>query len=90
MDIPVTTTGDVTDPDSQSIILIERRTLVRECLAASLQRASGYHVLPFACADKYLESADPTKACLIVLCTGEGLRDAEASRQISLLAKSGE
>jgi DNA-binding NarL/FixJ family response regulator len=87
MSFPVTAT-DITDPDPQSIILIERRTLVRECLVASLQRASGYHVLPFACADKYLESADRTKAGLIVLCMREGLSGAEASRQISLLANS--
>ena len=70
----------------ESVILIERRLLVRECFAAGLERASGYNVISFASPETYLERADRTKVGLIVLCTSGDLNDAEASRQISLLS----
>ena len=73
-------------PAIESVILIERRLLVRECFAAGLERASGYNVISFASPETYLERADRTKVGLIVLCTSGDLNDAEASRQISLLS----
>ena len=73
-------------PAIESVILIERRLLVRECFAACLERASGYNVISFGSPQTYLERADRTKVDLIVLCTSGGLNDAETSRQISLLS----
>jgi DNA-binding NarL/FixJ family response regulator len=72
-------------PAIESVILIERRLLVRECFAAGLERASGYNVISFASPETYLERADRTKDGLIVLRTSGDLNDAETSRQISLL-----
>src|SRR3954464_9870422 len=85
MSIPAT--GDsLSPPGIESVILIERRVLVRECFAACLERASGYNVISFASTETYLERADRTKAGLIVLCTSGDLNDAETSRHISLLS----
>src|SRR4051794_11323923 len=75
---------------SESIVLIERRALVRQCFAASLQRASGYNVLAFLSVDECVQSAEAMKGSLVVLCTGDGMKDAEANRQISRLAKMAE
>src|SRR3954464_10913086 len=85
MSIPAT--GDsLSPPGIESVILIERRVLVRECFAACLERASGYNVISFASTETYLERADRTKAGLIMLCTSGDLNDAESSQQISLLS----
>src|SRR3954464_13915339 len=73
-----------------SIILIDRRTLVRQCFAACLESASGSDVLVFSGADECLQSAEAMKASLVVLCTSDGMKDAEANRQLSLLAKGAE
>src|SRR4051812_41520460 len=78
--------GDSLSPGFESVILIERRVLVRECFAACLEHASGYNVISFASTETYLERADRTKAGLIVLCTSGDLNDAETSRHISLLS----
>src|SRR3954454_22931638 len=75
---------------AESIILIERRALVRQCFAASLKSASGYNVLAFLSVDECLQSAAAMKGSLVVLCTGEGMKDVEANRQLSLLAKGAE
>src|SRR4051794_18217067 len=80
-------TGDSLGPPAiQSVILIERRLLVRECFAACLERASGYNVISFASAETYLQRAERTKAGLVVLCTNGDLNDAESRREISLLS----
>jgi len=73
-------------PAIESVILIERRPLVRECFAACLERALGYNVISFASPETYLERADRTKASLIVLSTSGDLSDAEPNQQISLLS----
>src|SRR4051794_10925697 len=78
--------GDSLSPAIESVILIERRLLVRECFAACLERASGYNVISFASTETYLERANRTKAGLIMLCTSGDLNDAESSQQISLLS----
>jgi DNA-binding NarL/FixJ family response regulator len=78
--------GDSLSPAIESVILIERRLLVRECFATCLERASGYNVISFESAETYLERAERTKAGLIVLCTNGDLNDAETSPQISLLS----
>jgi DNA-binding NarL/FixJ family response regulator len=75
---------------AESIILIERRALVRQCLADSLKSASGYNVLAFLSVDECLQSAEAMKGSLVVICTGEGMKDAEVNRQLSLLAKGAE
>src|SRR3954452_8330146 len=75
---------------AESIILIDRRVLVRQCFAAGLERASGYKVLAFSGVEECLHSAEAMRASLVVLCTGDGMKDAEANRQISLLAKAAE
>src|SRR3954467_3902841 len=89
----ISTTSETSDGGhsaAESIILIERRALVRQCFAVCLQRASGYDVLAFLSVDECLQSAEAMKASLVVLCTGDGMKDAEANRQISLLAKGAE
>src|SRR3954451_23409037 len=82
--------SDASETSGASIILIDRRALVRQCFAACLEGASGYHVLVFSGADECLQSAEAMKASLILLCTGDGMKDAEANRQLSLLAKGAE
>jgi DNA-binding NarL/FixJ family response regulator len=80
---------DVERLNGISMVLIERRTLLRECFAAGLQRASGYHVLAFATVDEWLQSGSVGQACMIVLCAGD-VQESEACRQISALAKTAE
>lgn len=87
MDTALMLSDDAGRSKGVSIILIERRALVRECLATSLQRASGYNVLAFATAETWVQSADPAQACLIVLCTGDEVRDEDVGREISVVAK---
>jgi DNA-binding NarL/FixJ family response regulator len=81
---------DVDRPSGLSVVLIERRALVRECFAASLQRASGYNVLAFPSAEKWLQSADPSQACLVVLCTSDDQKEGVRGQQISEIAKHAE
>jgi DNA-binding NarL/FixJ family response regulator len=75
---------------AETIILIEGRALVRQCFADSLKSASGYNVLAFLSVDECLQSAEAMKGSLVVICTGEGMKDAEVNRQLSLLAKGAE
>src|SRR4051794_39582649 len=91
MAMPVTSETSGTDHRAaESMILIDRRALVRECFAAGVQRASGYNVLAFSSVDECLRSPETMKASLVVLCTGDGMKDAEANRQLSLMATGAE
>jgi len=69
-------------PDA-TIIVIEKRTLVRECLVCCLQVASGHTVLSFPNVDRWLEVRCNIRASLIVLCTAATPNDAETRRDIS-------
>ena len=82
--------ADVELPSGLNVVLIESRALVRECFAASLQRASGYNVLAFPSAEKWLQSANSSKACLVVLCTSDDGKDGVAGQQIADITKSAE
>jgi len=85
---PVPLPNDVDLPHGENIILIEKRDLIRECFATSLQRASGYNVLAFEDVETWLKSADPGHARLVVLCTDNDVNHGEAAEQISRVASS--
>jgi DNA-binding NarL/FixJ family response regulator len=69
--------------EPESILLIERRALVRECLAECLRNCFGYNVLPFASVDECIGSADPISICLVVLCGSDSSDDGLLASQIN-------
>jgi DNA-binding NarL/FixJ family response regulator len=72
-----------------TIVVIERRALVRECLTRSLKTESGYTVVSFATVDGWLDVCAHTSAALIVLCIAGKPNDPETHRQISRLSQQG-
>jgi DNA-binding NarL/FixJ family response regulator len=71
-----------------TIVVVEKRTLFRECLTRCLTLACGQNVISFASVDGWLEVAENISAALIVFCTGSEPNDAEAHREVSLLLQS--
>ena len=49
------------------VILIERRTLIQECLTAALKEA-GHQVAPFASVERWLEATPERRPGVIILC----------------------
>ena len=72
-----------------TIVVIERRALVRECLTRSLKAESGYTVVSFATVESWLDVCGHTSAALIVLCIAGKPNDPETHRQISRLSQQG-
>ena len=71
----VVETGDTADPKATSlnisdttIVVIEKRSLVRECLAACIASQSGNRVVSFPNVEAYLVALGVTPASLVLLC----------------------
>jgi DNA-binding NarL/FixJ family response regulator len=60
---------------ARTIVVIEKRALVRECLTHSI-RAAGHNVLSFSSVESWLKAPDDGLASLVVLCTGSSPNDA--------------
>src|SRR5262249_10773135 len=72
-----------------TIVVIEKRTLLRDCLTRSFEAALGTTVISFASIENWLEVMDPSSACVIVLSVGGRSANAESTqREIGLLSCS--
>jgi len=78
------TSAEGKDP---SIILIEKRVLIRDCLTQCLRLSSEPNVIPFPSVEKWLEAADKTPAALIVFCIAGKSNDPQTHREIALLSQ---
>ncbi len=50
-----------------TVVIIEKRTLIRECIALALRASSDYEVLALADVNEWLVRANEISACLVVL-----------------------
>src|SRR5688500_5338544 len=72
-----------------TIVLIESRPLIRDCLVHCFKAASGYQVVALPSVESWIEVAGATPTGVVLLCTQTGPKDPEIQRQIALLAQSG-
>jgi DNA-binding NarL/FixJ family response regulator len=71
------------------IVVIERRALIRDCLAAALGSIGGCRVLPFQSAEEWVAAADRLSPSLILLGIAAAGRDlAWLRREISLIKQA--
>jgi DNA-binding NarL/FixJ family response regulator len=70
-----------------SIILIERRVLIRECLTQCFKLSAEPNVVSFPTIQKWMEVAAKFPASLIVLCVAGRSRDEHIEREIAQLAE---
>ena len=76
------------EPTSRTIVVIERRALLRECLTQCFEAALGAAVISFPSVENWVEVMDPSSACVIVLSVGGRSSDAESTqREINLLGR---
>lgn len=69
---------------ASTIVVIDRRPLVRECLCRCLEQMSGLHVVPLASVEEWLDSALPA-SLVLYHCSGDPTSDdiqAELTRMI--------
>lgn len=82
---PASTTAYL-DPEIPSIVLIERRILIRDCLTQCLRLSAEPNVVSFPTVEKWLEVADKMTASLVILCIAGQSKDPQMQREISLLS----
>jgi DNA-binding NarL/FixJ family response regulator len=71
-----------------AIVVIDRRALIRECLARSLATASGCRVVAFASADAWMSAEVEGEPSLVLFSTASLQRDMETQRQMALVAEA--
>jgi DNA-binding NarL/FixJ family response regulator len=77
------------DSDTQSllnVVLIDKRTLVRECLTRSLVTVANCKVLAYATLDAWLDEPERPAASVVVFCSAKG-NDPELQRSLQMLAQ---
>jgi len=74
---------------TNTVVLVERRALVRECFARCLRAASGYTVITFPNVDSWLEVCEDTPASLVLLCLVGKPSEPDAQREITRLCQRG-
>ena len=72
-------------PSKGCIVLIDKRVLVRECLAHSIRSATGQDVISFPSVEVWLKAPDNDLVSLVVIYAGSSPRDVEACREALLL-----
>lgn len=72
---------------ASSIILIERRALIRECLTQCFRLSAETNVISFSTLDRWLEVSGKFPASLIVLCVANRTGDSHIEREIELLSE---
>ena len=70
-----------------TIIVIEKRAMLRECLTRCFEAALGTAVISFASVEDWVEVKDQTPACIIVLSIGEAARKESLQRDLGLLRR---
>jgi DNA-binding NarL/FixJ family response regulator len=71
----------------KSIVIIESRSLLRECMTRSLKMISNLQIVSFSSVESWIESADQIDASLVVLCIPGNIANPEPRRAISLLSQ---
>ena len=72
---------------SLRVAVIERRSLVRECLIRSLVAATGWNVVAFDTAAAWLSAGDQSPASLVVLCLEGTGAASDTDPDVALLAE---
>jgi len=85
----VPTNAEISAPEASTIVVIEKRALVRDCLTRCLKAASGHTVISFPNVDSWLEVCEEISASLILLSTVGMPNDADTHREISRLSQQG-
>jgi DNA-binding NarL/FixJ family response regulator len=78
---------EISGPDAATIVVIDKRALVRECLTRCLKAASGHTVVSFPNVDSWLEVCDDISASVILLCIVGKPSDPETQREISRVSQ---
>ena len=76
-------------PEAATIVVIEKRALVRECLTRCLMAASGHAVVSFPNVDSWLEVCEDISASLILLSIVSKPNELETQREIARLSQQG-
>jgi DNA-binding NarL/FixJ family response regulator len=71
-----------------SLVVIDRRPLLRECFVRSLASLSGQSVISFASAEHWTETSDGVSASLLLFCAGTTSTQAETRDEVALLLRS--
>jgi DNA-binding NarL/FixJ family response regulator len=71
-----------------SIIIIEKRALIRDCLTRCLRMACEHDVIAVRDVEEWIELSPTTPASLVILSLVGGAKTAEASRDISRLVQA--
>jgi DNA-binding NarL/FixJ family response regulator len=75
--------------DATTIVVIEKRALIRECLTRCLKIVSGHAVVSFPNIESWIEVRDDIPASLILLCIGGKPNAPETHQEISRLSPRG-
>jgi DNA-binding NarL/FixJ family response regulator len=70
-----------------TIIVIEKRAMLRECLTRCFEAALGTAVISFASVEDWVEVKDQKPACIIVLSIGDAARKESLQRDLGLLRR---
>ena len=70
-----------------TIIVIEKRAMLRECLTRCFEAALGTAVISFASVEDWVEVKDQKPACIIVLSIGDAARKESLQRDLDLLRR---
>jgi len=70
-----------------TIIVIEKRAMLRECLTRCFEAALGTAVISLASVEDWVEVKDQTPACIIVLSIGDAARKESLQRDLGLLRR---
>lgn len=70
-----------------AIVIIERRELIRDCLARALRASGGQEVIALACLGEWLAISDHTPASLVVLSYTGAAESAELGQQMQRLSQ---
>jgi DNA-binding NarL/FixJ family response regulator len=76
------------DDPNGTVVVIEKRALVRECLTRCLSLVSGHNVRSFPTVESWLQSSEGGPVSLLVLCTPNKLKSPETNHEISVLCQS--
>jgi DNA-binding NarL/FixJ family response regulator len=70
-----------------TIIVIEKRAMLRECLTRCFEAALGTAVISFVSVEDWVEVKDQKPACIIVLSIGDAARKESLQRDLDLLRR---
>jgi DNA-binding NarL/FixJ family response regulator len=83
----VSTHAEIGAGEATTIVVIEKRVLIRECLTRCLRIVSGHAIVSFPDIDSWIEVSDAIMASLIVLCVAGKPNDPETHAEISRLSR---